>query len=64
LEVALEDFGACALTEHTELYADDLKAVNEKDAERVAPVRVGLRPDGKILLKKHSWNMLRYRVNG
>ncbi|MBQ7170949.1 MAG: alpha-N-arabinofuranosidase [Clostridia bacterium] len=64
LEVELERFDGYRLVGHTELYADDLKAVNDKDAERVSPAPVPLREDGKIVLKKHSWNMLRYRANG
>lgn len=60
LDVALEDFGDCRLTEHTELYSDDLKAVNDKDAERVSPRTVAV-GDGAVVLKKHSWNLLRYQ---
>lgn len=58
LDIALEDFGEFRLVEHTELYCDDLKAVNDRDCERVAPANVPIQD--KIVLKKHSWNMLRY----
>ena len=59
LELIFEDFGECGLVEHVELYCDDLKAVNDKDHERVAPVNVPV-SGGAIKLKKHSWNMLRF----
>ena len=54
-----ENFGDMTLFDHTELYCDDLKAVNEKDTERVSPRAVEI--GEKIILKKHSWNMLRYK---
>ena len=58
LDVVLEGFENCVLKEHIQLYSDDLKASNDRDRERVAPVSV---PVGdKIILKNHSWNMLRY----
>jgi len=59
LIVRAEDFGALSLKEHTLLYCDDLKAVNDKDTERVAPQTVPV-GSGTITLKKHSWNMLRF----
>lgn len=55
-----EDFGKCSLMEHIELYNDDLKAENSADTERVAPAKRQL-TDGDVTLKKHSWNMLRYK---
>lgn len=53
-----ENFGECTLVEHIELYSDDLKTVNSKDCEAVKPnaVQIG----ETVILKKHSWNMLRY----
>ncbi len=58
LESVFENFGECTLVEHIELYSDDLKAVNSKDFEAIKPNSV---TDGeKVILKKHSWNMLRY----
>ena len=62
LEIYLEGFGACTLVEHIELYSDDLKAVNNKDAERVAPTSVPVTKATPITLKKHSWNMLRFKI--
>ncbi|MBR3692256.1 MAG: alpha-N-arabinofuranosidase [Clostridia bacterium] len=60
LSVTLEGFAGAKLVGHTELYCDDLKAVNTEDAETVAPAEV---PVGDtLLLKKHSFNMLRYKV--
>lgn len=61
-EVELMDFGKCSLFEHIELYSDDLKAINDKNVENVSPAKVALNSDGKIKLKKHSWNMLRYKI--
>ncbi|MBQ3150275.1 MAG: alpha-N-arabinofuranosidase [Clostridia bacterium] len=59
LELFAENFGDVKLLEHTELYCDDLKAINEKDAQRVKPVNVPV-TDSRIVIKKHSWNMLRF----
>lgn len=56
----LEGFENCRLAEHVELYSDDLKAVNRCGDTQVAPAQAALRGDGRILLKKHSWNMLRF----
>lgn len=61
LTVDLDGFTGCKLTEHIELYNDDLKAVNDRDTQRVAPANVKI--GKKILLKKHSWNMLRYKAD-
>jgi len=58
LDVQLQGFENLQLKEHVELYCDDLKAVNDKDHQRVVPRNVPL--GEKILLKKHSWNMLRF----
>ena len=60
LDTVLGDFGDCKLFEHIELYSDDLKAVNDKDTERVAPKSREI--GDKVILKKHSWNMLRYKI--
>ena len=62
LSVDLDGFENAKCIEHIELYNDDLRAVNDKDTERVAPAKVRLRKSGKLVLKKHSWNMIRYRV--
>lgn len=58
LDLTLENFGSCELIEHVQLYCDDLKAVNTADVEAVVPVTVPV-SDGPVILKKHSWNMLR-----
>lgn len=59
LDITLEDFGECTLFEHVELYNDDLKAVNTKDVKNVLPRNVELAD--KIILKKHSWNMIKFK---
>ena len=50
--------------EHIELYSDDLKAINTKDKECVAPQKVDFSPreasQQSVTLKKHSWNMVRF----
>ena len=61
LDIDLDGFDGCKLIEHVELYADDLKAINDKDTERVAPTNVEI--GDKVVLKKHSWNMLRYKTS-
>ncbi|MBQ7380295.1 MAG: alpha-N-arabinofuranosidase, partial [Clostridia bacterium] len=62
LDIALEGFGACRLVEHVVLYSDDLKAVNDRETERVSPTVVAHQPGEPLLLQKHSWNMLRYQI--
>lgn len=61
LDIVPENFGRCRVLEQVELYHEDLKAVNRKDQEAVSPrsVPVG---EGKITLKKHSWNMIRLKT--
>ncbi len=61
LSLTAENFGDYTLVEHIELYCDDMNAINDKDTERVAPSKVEISADGKINLKKHSWNMLRFK---
>ena len=59
LDVDLCGFDGCKLVEHTELYCDDLNATNDKEIERIKPVKRDIAD--KIILKKHSWNMLKYK---
>ena len=51
--------------EHIELYSDDLKAMNTEEEEKVAPANVEVSVEvssvQKVMLKKHSWNMIRYQ---
>ncbi len=63
LDITAEDFGALTPIEHIELYCDDLKAINDKDTERVAPKSVEISKDSEIKLKKHSFNMIRFKVD-
>ena len=60
LDIELEGFAGAKLIRHTELYSDDLKAVNTEDTETIAPAEVPV--GGKTVLKKHSFNMLKYKV--
>lgn len=57
--MVLENLGDCALAEPIQLYCDDLKATNTKDHANVVPENVEI--GEKIVLKKHSWNMLKFR---
>ena len=59
LTAVLQGYEAYVLAEHMQLYSDDLKAVNTADSTSVAPRQVNVK-DGRILLKKHSFNMLRF----
>ena len=64
LELDFEDFDLVKKLEHIELYSDDLKAINTKDKECVAPQKVdfssGKASQQSVTLKKHSWNMVRF----
>lgn len=58
LELEAGGFGQLSLIEHKQLYHEDLKAVNTAaDPQNVVPGP----GDGKTL-RKHSWNVLRYRI--
>ena len=61
MELSL-DFGEldCKLTSHIELYNDDMKATNE-DGEQVFPCEREICDTSSVILKKHSWNMLRFK---
>jgi alpha-N-arabinofuranosidase len=61
LDIDLENFTSCRLAEHVELHCEDLKAVNTKDEAPVVPASRPVNADGPVVLKKHSWNMLRFR---
>jgi len=58
LNLDLQGFETLQLKEHVQLYSDDLKAVNDRDNQRIYPETVPL--GDRIVLKKHSWNMLRF----
>ena len=58
LELDLRGLGTPELTEHRQLWHEDLKAVNTADEpEKVAPSA----GDGRTL-RRHSWNVLRYKL--
>ncbi len=58
LTLDLRGFGTPELVEHRQLWHEDLKAVNTADQpENVAPSA----GDGRTL-RRHSWNVLRYRL--
>ena len=62
LDFVAQDFASSELIEHIELYCDDLKAINDKSTERVAAEKVKISKNGTVTLKKHSWNMLRFKI--
>jgi alpha-N-arabinofuranosidase len=62
LVVELGGFDGYKLFERAVLYCDDLKAVNDKNTERVAPQYIEVNNEEPIVLKKHSWTMLRYKA--
>ena len=62
LEVLLENYGNYEIVSHTELYSDDLKAANTADCESVKAEEREVKPGAKaVLLKKHSWNMIKVK---
>ena len=62
--IKFRGFGELKKEEHIELYSDDLKAVNTKEKESVAPKKVDFitkkASQHSEILKKHSWNMFKY----
>ena len=60
LDICLENFENYKLKEHIELYSDNLKEINDKDAQRVTPKSLNVSESGSVTLKKHSWNMLKF----
>lgn len=60
LKLSLEAFGEYRVISHVELYNDNLKAVNQNNQDSVKPHFAAV-DDRNIVLKKHSWNMLRIR---
>ena len=61
LELDLQGFEEYHMVEHKQLYCDDLGATNDKDNERVVPTSAEISKGGRVVLRKHSWNMLRFR---
>lgn len=65
LKLTLTGFDTAVMVEHIELYNDDIKCVNTKDRENVSPKQIEFEAvesaQQKALLKKHSWNMLRFK---
>lgn len=59
LSLDLEGFEGALLSGHIELYSDDLKSINTKEETAVRPKEREITE--KIVLKKHSWNMLSYK---
>lgn len=58
-EIEFQGFDDYLITKHTILYCDDLKEENTVDAEKVKAYD-NSDISGKILLPKHSWNMIRF----
>ena len=64
LSLILEGYPTAKMKEHLELYNDDLKAINTKDNEAVAPkaceISASFGENQTAILKKHSWNVIRF----
>ena len=64
LELNFESFGNTTQAQHVELYNDDLKAENSPTTQNIAPNELTVddipSTSHKILLKKHSWNMIKF----
>ena len=64
LSLDLGGFDTAVMKEHIELYADDLKTVNTKECQNVAPksreINVQKSAYQQVTLNKHSWNMIRF----
>ena len=60
VDISIDGYEALAPVEHIELYCDDLKSVNTKDKSPLKPNNLEL-TGTEVRLKKHSWNMLRYK---
>ena len=65
VSLSFEDFDLCTPVSHTMLYSDDLQAVNTADDAAVSPIELAVTGDADtthtVTLKKHSWNMFKYR---
>ena len=59
LDIDLQGFENAVLYKHTELYSDDLKQTNSAKESAVSPKEREI--SDKVVLKKHSWNMLTYK---
>ena len=59
LDIKMNGYENYRLYEHTELYSDNLDEKNTVDSENVKPTNREI--TDKIILKKHSWNMLRFK---
>ena len=61
LEMCFENFETPQILEHILLYSDNLKVTNE-EKENIKPINIETDMDNKkINLKKHSWNMIRFK---
>ena len=64
LSINAEGFEGAEIVSHTELYSDDLKATNTKDAEAVVATEREIDPNSLTAsLRKHSWNMIKVKYN-
>jgi len=59
LDLVIDGYESLTPISHTELYCDDVKAINTKNEAPLTP-RTG-EICNKPMLKKHSWNMLRFK---
>jgi alpha-N-arabinofuranosidase len=64
LSLELGGFETAQMVEHVQLYSDDLKTINTKDAQNVQPIQKEIQAkisaDQQVILDKQSWNMIRF----
>lgn len=64
-QITFDKFGECEVIEHIQLYSDDLKLTNSAEKENISPENAEVDNikgnKHRVILKKHSWNMIRYR---
>ena len=64
IELELGGFETAQMVEHVQLYSDDLKTINTKDAQNVQPIQKEIQAkisaEQQVILDKQSWNMIRF----
>ena len=61
LSLNLGGFENAQMIEHIELYCDNLKEINTKDAQNVKPTVKEVSNSDEIKLNPKSWNMIRFK---
>lgn len=65
LDLSLQGYENAVMTQHVELYSDDLKCENSAEVQNVKPTERAITSNKgekqPISLKKHSWNMIKFK---